>query len=285
MPISDTTTPSARGKRRVARTARTTLALVCACAAGPLLAPLVAKATIGQSPRAELAPCSRSALRVTTSTNRHVYGPGQVVRMTVAVRNRSAASCPFAVGPTSPFLRVTNSRGAQVWNNCYSHGSPGPCAQFLAVKVVRPGATYVDTLTWDPTEGPYRIPEPAGEYRLTTSFEGTPGIYTANFRLRAGAPSSIQVTSADNGRSFSLRVGQSLSLALTGYSAATWTEPVSSNGAVLRLTTATSGQSATASFVAVAPGRSEVSATNNPRCYPECLPPSRLFVVNVTVSG
>jgi hypothetical protein len=36
-------------------------------------------------------------------------------------------------------------------------------------------------------------------------------------------------------------------------------------------------------FRALAPGTARISAIGNPACYPQCLMPSRLFFVTVTV--
>ena len=63
----------------------------------------------------------------------------------------------------------------------------------------------------------------------------------------------------------------------------TWSEPVSSNGTVLERSVGSSGNIATATFVAKSTGQVRVTAIGNPNCYPQCLAPSRLFVLTVSV--
>jgi hypothetical protein len=64
-----------------------------------------------------------------------------------------------------------------------------------------------------------------------------------------------------------------------------WTEPASSDESVLQRSRGSSGASAEGVFVATADGRSSVTATDDPTCYPGCLPPSRLFELSVSVVG
>lgn len=94
---------------------------------------------------------------------------------------------------------------------------------------------------------------------------------------------TVSVTPADGGRHFTLRRGDRLRLRLGGPSIYTWTAPTSSNPGVLRQISSIGGTSASALFVAAAPGTVQVTSVDNPNCYPLCLPPSRLFSVTVTV--
>jgi len=103
--------------------------------------------------------------------------------------------------------------------------------------------------------------------------------------ITVGATSSltIAVTQADSGHSYELRKGDGLVVQLSGPSSYTWNDPASSDQAVLQRTSGSTGAIASATFVALAIGQSEVTATDTPNCYPECLAPSRLFQVTVSV--
>lgn len=81
------------------------------------------------------------------------------------------------------------------------------------------------------------------------------------------------------------RKGDRLKVRLSGSSAYTWTEPATSDKAVLRRTGGSSGPTASATFLATAEGKVDITAIDNPNCYPQCLAPSRLFRVTVSVSA
>lgn len=105
--------------------------------------------------------------------------------MTSSVRNTSKATCSVPVGPTSPSFAVTNSKGVQVWNNCYAGDRPGACPQYLIALSLKPGSTFSKTVSWDQRSGspPERVP--AGIYKVTTHFAGVPGKHSAWFELTA----------------------------------------------------------------------------------------------------
>ena len=103
--------------------------------------------------------------------------------------------------------------------------------------------------------------------------------------VAASAPVSVPITTWDNGRQITLRLGDRLDLNLVGPSTYAWTKMVASSAVVLNRLSVTWGNSVSrAVFVARGPGRSTVSAVDNPRCYPQCLSPSRLFQVRVLVT-
>ena len=95
----------------------------------------------------------------------------------------------------------------------------------------------------------------------------------------------VTLTEADSGRSISVHGGTTIVVGLAGSPSYAWTEPATSNaGVVARVSGAVNADgSATATFDATAPGSADLTATDNPRCYPQCLPPSRLWRVAVTV--
>jgi hypothetical protein len=94
---------------------------------------------------------------------------------------------------------------------------------------------------------------------------------------------ATHVTQADSGRRFVMHVGDHLVVKLTGPAIYTWSEPTASHPTVLQRKSGSSGSAASATFVAITTGRSAVAATDNPNCYPQCLPPSRLFRITVRV--
>jgi hypothetical protein len=102
---------------------------------------------------------------------------------------------------------------------------------------------------------------------------------------RPASSQTISVTEADSGRSYTMHRGDQLDVGLSGPSSYTWTKPTSSDQGALEPMPTSSGSTARASFVAVGPGKATVTATDNPNCYPECLAPSRLFEVSVSVTG
>ena len=103
--------------------------------------------------------------------------------------------------------------------------------------------------------------------------------------IPASSSRTITVNQADSGHSYTLHKGDQLLVQLSGPSIYTWTEPVSSNQDVLQRTEGSPGTTANATFLAVAVGNVNVTSTDNPNCYPQCLAPSRLFRVGVTVDG
>jgi hypothetical protein len=97
-------------------------------------------------------------------------------------------------------------------------------------------------------------------------------------------PNTVTVTEANTGHTVTLHMGDGLDVELSGPTIYTWTEPTTSDAAVLQRVSGSSGTTASGSFLAVAAGSAQVTATENPNCYPECLAPSRVFEVTVTVA-
>jgi hypothetical protein len=204
--------------------------------------------------------------------------------MTSSVRNVSKKSCSVGVGPTSPSFAITNSKGAVVWNNCYANDRPGACALYLVAHTLRPGVTLATIVEWDQRAGQPPTRVSTGAYRLTAQFSGMSGRRTTSFELTAPAPlESVTVTQAESGQSYSLHKGGRLYVQLVGPTSYTWSDPVSSNAAVLEGSAGTSGDTATATFIGASAGQVRVTAVDNPNCYPQCLPPSRLFSITVSV--
>jgi hypothetical protein len=230
--------------------------------------------------------CRPSAIRETASTNQRSYGPGTIVKMTASIRNTSHRACRVIVGGTSPSFSVTNSSGAKVWGTCNADVPPETCPLYLIDLNLKPGHTYSKTESWDQLSGTPSTPASAGVYKLTTNFNGVAGHASTSFKLTsASLATTLTVTQVDSGRQYTLHLGDHLVVRLTGPSIYTWTASQSSNQAILQRTTSSSGSTSITSFVAEANGDVKVTATDNPNCYPQCLPPSRLFELTVSVVG
>jgi hypothetical protein len=201
------------------------------------------------------------------------------VHVTIALHNHSNIACSYATGPFSPNFVLTNSAGVTVWGSCWFGGGPAPCADYLLHRTLAPGATYRDRLTWDQRTGHPDLAAPAGRYTFNTNFLGLT-LRPTSFVL-AGPRSDI-VTLADSGHHYVLAVGDLLTVRLLA-SPLVWTTAVSSDPRVLISLPEMNPVAGLFVFRAVASGTARVSAVGNPTCYPQCLMPSRLFFVTVTV--
>lgn len=236
--------------------------------------------------RATSVPCASPTASETATTNQKDYGPGSVVTMTASIHNTSTKTCSTAVGPTSPSIVVDNSSGVEVWSSCGGAGKFHACALYLIDETLQPGATYTKTSTWNQRSGTTGKRVPVGTYVMTAHFNGITGQASTKFNLTATTPPRIiHVTESDSGHSYSVPRGTQLLVQLSGPTIYTWTEPISSNPAVLKRTSGSSGSGAAATFVAEAKGEARVTAVGNPTCYPQCLMPSRLFTFTVSVVG
>lgn len=95
----------------------------------------------------------------------------------------------------------------------------------------------------------------------------------------------LLLTQTDSGKTYRLHTGGGLDVQLTGPSDVTWTEPVSSNPAVLQQTGGSSGTTATATFAAIAKGKAQVTATGTFPCSQVCAQPILEFEVDVSVAA
>ncbi len=246
---------------------------------------LVAPSVLISAPSAVAATATRSAcsptqVTLSTTPNHSLYTSGTLVHVTVALHNHSAIACSFATGPFSPNFVLTNSAGVTVWGSCWFGGGPAPCADYLLHRTLAPGATFRDRLTWDQRTGHPDLAVLAGRYTFNANFLGKALHSTTSFVLTR--PSSVTVTLADSGRHYVLAVGDLLTVNLSAPSLI-WTAAVSSDPRVLISLPEMNPVAGLFAFRALAPGTARVSAVGNPVCYPECLMPSRLFFVTVTV--
>ena len=97
----------------------------------------------------------------------------------------------------------------------------------------------------------------------------------------AARATAVTVTRADNGGDVTVTVGERVVVRLTGPTAVTWTEPASSDTALVRRR-GSSGLTARAFFVATRRGSAQVTATGDDENCPACLGP--IFGFDVTVS-
>ena len=226
--------------------------------------------------------CSPTQVTLSATPDHLNYSLGNVVHVTVALRNHSDFACSFTTGPFSPNFVLTNSAGATVWASCWFGGGPAPCADYLLHRILAPGATYRDRLTWDQRTGHPESAVPAGRYRFKASLPGLTLRTSTSFVLTR--PRSLTVTLADSGRHYDLVVGDLLTVQLIS-SPLVWTTAVSSDTRVLISVPETNPVAGLSVFRALATGNARISAVGNPVCYPQCLMPSRIFFVTVTVGA
>lgn len=231
--------------------------------------------------------CSGSQVGISATVPQANYTPGTPITVTISLHNHSTRACRFNIGPFSPSFTLVNSSGTTVWASCWYGGGPAPCAMYLIHRTLAPGATYRTHATWDQKTGHPDTQVPPGVYRFSADYNGVAVRAHTAFSL-VGSPHTFVVTNADNGHHYILAVGDHLELDLSAMSLYVWTAPVSSNPLVLSPVSDTNPSWAPSSagvtlFLARGAGTATVSATENPSCSPECMMPSRLFSVSVTV--
>jgi hypothetical protein len=143
---------------------------------------------------------------------------------------------------------------------------------------------YRDRLTWDQRTGHPDLVVPAGRYTFNANFLGQTLRSTTSFVLTRPSGVPVTVTLADSGGHYDLAVGDLLTVSLIAPSLI-WTAAASSDSQVLISVPEMNPVAGLFVFRALAPGTARVSAVGNPACYPQCLMPSRLFFITVTVSA
>jgi hypothetical protein len=226
--------------------------------------------------------CSPAQVTLSATPDHSVYAADTTVHVTVALHNHSPIACSYAKGSFSPNFVLTNSAGVTVWGSCWFGGGPAPCAYYLLHQTLAPRATYHEKLTWDQRTGHPELAVPSGRYTFSVNFVGLKLRAATSFVLTRTR--SVDVTLADSGHHYALSVGGLLTVRLTD-SPMVWTTAVSSDPVVLTSLPEVNPVAGLYVFRAVAPGTARVSAVGNPACYPQCLMPSRLFYVDVTVQS
>lgn len=263
-----------RATRRVASRA----AFVAAVLVAGLISASVRDGALASASGASASPCSAALATLSVSTDHARYQPGTPVRVTVALRNHSSSACTYATGPTSPNLRLVNAAGVTVWGSCWAGGAPSPCADFLVQRTLAAGATSLERFSWDQRSGTPDQQVPAGRYRLSVSLQGL----FASTSLVVAQARTIALSVADDGRRFSVNVGDRVSVSLPTAGVLHWGRVQTSNPAVLAVLAAATPAGVTV-LEARHAGVATITATGNPSCYPECLMPSRLLRITVVV--
>jgi hypothetical protein len=93
---------------------------------------------------------------------------------------------------------------------------------------------------------------------------------------------AVTVTRADAGQSYTLVPGQEVVVSLGSSTAYTWSEPRSSDAAVLEMVSGTAGQ---ATLFAEATGTATVTVIGDPSCAPKCLVMSTIVLFHFTVTS
>ena len=108
------------------------------------------------APPASTAPCAASEARVTVSTEKAAYRPGETIRGSSTLENRSAGACLL---PTRGFFKVLNAGGEVVGNFAYT-------ADFRFPVTAEPGKTFTSTFTWEQKDcsGSACVQVPPGAY-------------------------------------------------------------------------------------------------------------------------
>lgn len=234
-------------------------------------ASLRAPHTSGAPTHGSPATCTFAQLRTSASTNHARYPVGATVHVRAVITNVSSRTCSVVFGGTSPTFSIYNAVGKAQWSYCSSLVRPEMCPQYLRVVTLTPRARFSATNVWQMTTGS-STPAP-GMYRLHVTFLGAASPANAYFRVEKPKV----VTDTQSGGHVTLRVGQLLTIELSE-AIYRWSAVQSSLAKVL-----VEVSSAPVTFKAQSVGTATLRATGTPTCYPQCLMPSRLFVLTVTV--
>jgi len=168
-----------RLRRRWLRAVRTgcgAMAVLAVCGSTALVTAATASPADAAGSRVKPALCAASAVRVTATTNRTAYAPGQLVRMKSSITNVSGTPCSVWLGLDpgfSPVFIVINAMKKEVWDRCWVDDHPGACFEILYQHRLGPGRSYHTIAVWDQgsTTGsqPPRRVQP-GTYTFLTYF-------------------------------------------------------------------------------------------------------------------
>ncbi|MDE3007455.1 MAG: hypothetical protein KGJ10_01950 [Acidobacteriota bacterium] len=223
-------------------------------------------------------PCAAPQLHVSLTTNPSTVLVGQTVATRAILENVSTVACTVTIGGTTPTFTVYDRAGVAVWSYCDSLVKSEMCPQFLRLVTLAPGHRIVTTASWATSS--VAPATTAGTYRLEWRLVGTNISASSSIHLASSASVSRVITEADAGHVVTLKVGQSLELRLSS-STYVWSTPRLSNPSVV--TPVSSATASPPTFVAASPGRVVLSTVGTPRCYPQCLMPSRLVRVVLRV--
>jgi hypothetical protein len=99
---------------------------------------------------------------VTVTTDRSSYGPGETVRGSTTIENRSGSACLL---PTRGFVRITNAAGKDVSGFAYT-------MEYRFPALAEPGKTFTTPFTWDQRDcsGGSCVQVPAGTYNVAADW-------------------------------------------------------------------------------------------------------------------
>ena len=257
---------------------RWALAATLALALAPILAGSGAASRAGASEHLATSACAPSALTVVSWTDFAAYAPSTPVRLTTIVRNGSSSACRVTIGGSSPLVTIRAANGSVAWASC---GATTPCPLYLMAVTLAPGAARTETWTWNQrTRGALAA---RGTYRVTTTASGARSNLATAFRLGTrNAQPTVVANLADSARRVTLALGATLVVRAGVQGLYVLSAPTSSARLATRLSLG--GTTILALFVARAAGTALVQATGTPACYPQCLMPSRLYQLRVTIT-
>lgn len=123
------------------------------------------------------ASCPASEVQVSVVTA-PVYAPGEPVRGSSTIQNRSATTCLL---PTRGFVRILNAAGKDVSSFAYTMEYRMPAS-------AEPGKTFSTPITWDQRDctGTVCVQVPAGTYTVVADWtEGGPYVGRGSFQISA----------------------------------------------------------------------------------------------------
>ena len=132
---------------------------------------LVPPASTSVPPSAELGPCRSADVRVTVTTTKASYGPGETVQGSSTLANRGPVACLL---PTRAFFRILNGAGKDVGGFAYT-------MEFRYPVRAEPGNTFSSSFTWDQRDcsGPACARVPPGMYTVVADWSES-GPYTGS---------------------------------------------------------------------------------------------------------
>lgn len=106
--------------------------------------------------------CPSSDVRVTVTTDKTTYAPGETVRGSTTIANRSASACLL---PTRGFVRIINAAGRDVSGFAYT-------MEYRFPVLAEPGKTFSTPFTWDQRDcsGSSCVQVPAGTYNVAADW-------------------------------------------------------------------------------------------------------------------
>ncbi|MHB8827831.1 MAG: hypothetical protein ACYC5Z_09230 [Acidimicrobiales bacterium] len=260
-----------------ARWSRWAVVAALALSSATVIAPLRGAPPAGASGHLASEACAPSALTVLTWSNYASYAASTPVRLTAIVRNSGPSACRVTLGGSSPLVTVRGTDGSIAWASC---GQMTPCPLYLMVATLAPGASRVQTWSWNQrTHGALAA---RGTYLVTTTASGTHSRLATSFRLGTRSTQPTVIASLTNSSRVIIARGATLVVRLGAQGLYVLSAPTSSPPLTARLSLG--GATALALFVARSTGSTVVRATGTPACYPQCLMPSRLFQLRVTIT-